>query len=98
MRTRDKSLSDYGIDCSRTAELMELARREENKGLICKAAEIVLSALTGGPSKGIPYYVRIREKLWGKCFRSLIYFILSGKKHLCAYQSREKGSGYIRGE
>ena len=40
MRTRDKSLSDYGIDCSRTAELMELARLEENKGLICKAAEL----------------------------------------------------------
>ena len=40
MRTRDKSLSDYGIDCSRTAELMELARLEENKGLICMAAEL----------------------------------------------------------
>lgn len=40
MRTRDKSLSDYGIDCSRMAELMELARLEENKGLICKAAEL----------------------------------------------------------
>lgn len=40
MRTRDKSLSDYGIDCSRAAELMELARREENKGLICKAADL----------------------------------------------------------
>lgn len=47
---------------------------------------------------GIPYYVRIIKKLWGKCFRSLIYFILFGKKRLCAYQSREKGSGYIRGE
>lgn len=32
MRTRDKSLSDYGIDCSRAAELVELARLEENKG------------------------------------------------------------------
>nr|WP_289707385.1 hypothetical protein [Enterocloster clostridioformis] len=40
MRTRDKSLSDYGIDCSRAAELMELARLEENKGLICKAADL----------------------------------------------------------
>ena len=40
MRTRDKSLSDYGIVCSRTAELMELARLEENKGLICKEAEL----------------------------------------------------------
>ena len=40
MRTRDKSLSDYGIDCSRAAELVELARLEENKGLICKAADL----------------------------------------------------------
>ena len=40
MRIRDKSLSDYGIDCSRAAELVELARLEENKGLICKAADL----------------------------------------------------------
>ncbi len=40
MRTRDKSLSDYGIDCSRAAELVELARLEENKGLICNAADL----------------------------------------------------------
>lgn len=46
MRTRDKSLSDYGIDCSRAAELVELARLEENKGLICKAADLSNAGLS----------------------------------------------------
>lgn len=39
MRTREKKLSDYGISPERAQELLLLARQEQNRNLLCRAAE-----------------------------------------------------------
>ena len=39
MRTREKKLSDYGISLERAQELLLLARQEQNRDLLRRAAE-----------------------------------------------------------
>ncbi len=39
MRTREKKLSDYGISPARAQELLLLARQEQNRDLLRRAAE-----------------------------------------------------------
>ncbi len=39
MRTREKKLSDYGISPERAQELLLLARQEQNRDLLRRAAE-----------------------------------------------------------
>lgn len=45
MRTRKKKLADYGITREEETELFRLARLEENKEVLCKAAEVTNSFL-----------------------------------------------------
>ena len=39
MRTREKKLSDYGISPDRAQELLLLARQEQNRNLLRRAAD-----------------------------------------------------------
>lgn len=56
MRTREKKFSDYGISHERAQELLALARQEQNRTLLCRAAEnscpwlsdCLVRSLTGG--------------------------------------------------
>ncbi len=56
MRTREKKLEDYGISRDRAQELLILARQEQNRALLCRAAEnscpwlseCLVQSLTGG--------------------------------------------------
>lgn len=60
MRTREKKLSDYGISPDRAQELLLLARQEQNRNLLRRAAESscpgLSDSLVKSLTEGIGYW------------------------------------------